>query len=234
MNASRLQLGIGLALIAIFAAVMVTTNANVPERAAMTEASLGNIVRANEGEQFEAGFGELQYLVPDNGGEEPVAFDDATPQRLAQFRSEAWLLEQPPSHYTIQLGVFSSERAAADFIRSNGNSADLRYFAIPQMPDPALGYVTSAQSRFIVSFAEFFTSEHAAGVAGILTGYGDQYLVRPWQSYQLSITSVKAVLARNFIAKQEAQARMTASDKLRDQAFQGVDPVELLAEPLDE
>lgn len=236
MSVARFQARVGYVLIAVFVVGLIVVNARAPEQIEMNEHALGNIVRNSETD-FKEGFGGFPELVPDNGGDQPHPFDGLAPQRMAQYRSEEWLLAQPGTGHTIQLGVYSSERSAADFIRDHGGSADLRYFELPEMPDPALGLVTTAPSRFVVSFSEFDSSDRAVAVAGILTGYGNQFLVRSWQSYQLTISSVKAVLARNLLAKQEAQEKLRASaaqaeqaaaEAVRLQAFEGDDPVDAL------
>ncbi|MEO6699321.1 MAG: hypothetical protein ABIR53_06505 [Paraperlucidibaca sp.] len=232
MSVARFQARIGVALIGVFIVGLVVLNARTPERVEMNEQELGNIVRDSETE-FKVGFGAFPELVPDNGGDQPVPFDGLAPQRYPQYRSEQWLADQPAAGFTIQLGVFSSERAATDFMVSHGNSADLRYFELPEMPDPALGLVTAAKSRFTVTYGEFFSSDQAVVVAESLTGYGQQFLVRPWQSYQVTLAAVKAVLARNLLAQQEALARAQAAADASAaapavQSYQGVDPVEAL------
>ena len=80
----------------------------------------------------------------------------------------------------------------------------------------------------------------SVAVAGSLTGFGGQFLVRPWESYQISLASVRAVLAKNYLAQQEtlANARAAAAAKvesadLATQPFQGVDPVESLQKKQD-
>ena len=239
MSASRFQSRLGFALIVLFIVGLVVINARVPERIEMNEEELGNIVRAGETE-FKEGFGAFPEIVPDNGGDQPVPFDGLAPQRYPQYRSEQWLAAQDKSGYTIQLAVFSSERGATEFLTQNGNSADLRYFELPEMPDPALGLVTAARSRFIVTYGEFYSEDQAVAVAGSLTGFGGQFLVRPWESYQISLASVRAVLAKNYLAQQEAlaNARAAAAAKvesadLATQPFQGVDPVESLQKKQD-
>lgn len=237
MSAPRFQSRIGFALIVVFIVGLVVLNARVPERVDMNEKELGNIVRDGVTE-FKEGFGAFPEIVPDNGGDQPVPFDGLMPQRYPQYRSAQWLAAQDKAGYTIQLAVFSSERAATEFLTINGNGADLRYFELPEMPDPALGLVTTARSRFVVSYGEFYSADQAVAVAGSLSGFGEQFLVRSWESYQISLATVHAVLERNRLAQQEALANARAAadnaaatqaaEALSVQPFQGVDPVDVL------
>lgn len=242
MSVSIFQLRMGISLIGVFAVGLVVLNARTPEPVDVKEQSLGNIVRDGISE-FKEGFGAFPDTVLDNGGDQPTPFDGLAPQRFPQYRSAQWLVEQPTTGYTIQLGVFSSERAATNFMSSTGNSADLRYFEIPEMPDPALGLVTTTKSRFVVSYGEFFSSDEAVAVAGSMSGFGEQYVVRAWQSYQITLASVNAVLAKNRVAQQAALAQVLAATAATEAAnalatdaaevapYQGVDPVEALRKP---
>jgi hypothetical protein len=223
MSVAHFQARIGIALIGVFIVGLMVLNARSPEHVEMNEQDLGNIV-LGEVTDFKKGFGAFLELVPDNGGDQPVPFDGLAPQRYPQYRSEQWLVGQPKSGFTIQLGVFASERAATDFIVSNGNSADFRYFEIPVMPDPALGFVAVTRPRFTVTYGEFFSSGQAVAVAGSLKDFGQQSLVRPWESYQITLASVKSVMAR----AQAASEMLIAPEEQATQAFQGVDPVEAL------
>ena len=57
---------------------------------------------------------------------------DTTPRTSTDtLRREAWILAQPPSHYTIQILSISSESAVREYLKKHGLSANAAYLETP-------------------------------------------------------------------------------------------------------
>ncbi|MDF3030444.1 MAG: hypothetical protein K0R03_1002 [Moraxellaceae bacterium] len=112
-------------------------------------------VQAREEVRFPPGFGSLANLVPFKGGVAPVATDVVPAvEHGPEYRDAAWVHEQSPESFTIQVLAARDEEAVKRFLAEREDRSQFVYFLYPQ----------GGESWFVVTTGSYPSHELAAGI----------------------------------------------------------------------
>lgn len=105
--------------------------------------------------EFPSDFGRLSELVPLAGGVAPIVQGVVPDLHAPEFRDVAWVNEQNPDAFTIQVLAARDEEVVKRFLAGREDRSQFVYFIYPE----------AEGSWYVVTTGRYATAELAAGIA---------------------------------------------------------------------